>query len=280
MHILKKHTWQDVEGWQMGFGPVGPPLMSVFFYRIGALLVDTGQKNMQRHVLAALSDRWPETVVLTHHHEDHSGNAAAIAQRGARVLGHRLTAKKMARPFAIRPYQYLIWGKAAPLAVAPVESRIEDGRFSLEPIHTPGHSPDHTVYLEANRGWIFSGDLYLGDRIKFFRADENIIDQIASLKHVLTLDFDALFCAHRPAAAKGKKHLAAKLAFLEEVCGQVRRLVDMGCGPAEVIARMANGQDRKVFWITLGNASHANMIRSALRAADSKIDGTTATLPF
>lgn len=253
----------------MGFGPVGPPLMSVFFYRIGRLLVDTGQKNMRHQVLDGLAGCWPETVLLTHHHEDHSGNAAAIAQRGARVLAHRLTAQKMAHPFAIRPYQHLVWGKAAPLTVTPAGPSIEDGRFSLTPIHTPGHSKDHTVYLEANRGWLFSGDLYLGDRIKFFRADEDITGQIASLKHVLTLDFDALFCAHRPAATHGKKRIAAKLSFLESILSQVRHLVDMGCGPAEIVSRMANGQDRKVCWITLGNVSHANMIRSALRAAGS-----------
>ena len=34
-------------------------------------------------------------------------------------------------------------------------------------------------------GWLFSGDLYLGDRIEFFRTDEKIDQQIQSLQIVL-----------------------------------------------------------------------------------------------
>lgn len=34
-------------------------------------------------------------------------------------------------------------------------------------------------YLESQHGWLFSGDLYLGERIKFFRSDEKIDQQIS-----------------------------------------------------------------------------------------------------
>ena len=48
-----------------------------------------------------------------------------------------------------------------------------------------GHCRDHTVYLEASAGWLFAGDLYLGERIKYFRGNERIDQQIASLRRVL-----------------------------------------------------------------------------------------------
>ncbi len=40
-------------------------------------------------------------------------------------------------------------------------------------VHAPGHSPDMTCYLEAERGWLFTGDLYITSKPCFFRADEN-----------------------------------------------------------------------------------------------------------
>lgn len=59
--------------------------------------------------------------------------------------------------------------------------------FSFLPIHTPGHSKDHTVFLEPQQGWLFSGDLYLGGRIKYFRVDENRIMKQLKLKEVLSI---------------------------------------------------------------------------------------------
>jgi glyoxylase-like metal-dependent hydrolase (beta-lactamase superfamily II) len=169
----------------------------------------------------------------------------------------------MRRGFGIRAYQRFLWGRAAPAAVGPLEPVIAAGRFRLLPLHTPGHSPDHTVYLEPDQGWLFAGDLFLGERIKFFRADERFAEQIVSIRRVLAHDFDALFCAHNPVAAGGRRKLAAKLAFLEELYGEIRRLRDQGVDPAAIIRRLDPRLDRRVKLITCGNASFANMVRSA-----------------
>jgi len=74
-----------------------------------------------------------------------------------------------------------------------------------------GWVKDHTVYLEEENGRLFSGDLYLGDHIKYFRSDERLIDQITSLKKILKFDFDALFCAHNPRLENGRARLKNKL---------------------------------------------------------------------
>jgi hypothetical protein len=121
------------------------------------------------------------------------------------------------------------------------------------------------VYLEPREGWLFSGDLYIGDRIKFFRSDENIRLQIRSLKTVLEHDFDALFCAHNPKVKNGPQHLRRKLGYLEDIVGRVRQLKSRGLPIRAVIRRMDRGHDRFAKIITMGNASFANMIRSAYR---------------
>lgn len=112
-------------------------------------------------------------------------------------------------------------------------------------------------------GWLFAGDLFLGERIKFFRQDEDLAAQIASLRRVLTLDFDALFCAHNPVLHGGRRRLAGKLQFLEDFRGRVGELKRAGLSLRQAIRRLATGSDRRARWLTLGNASFAHMVRSA-----------------
>ena len=148
--------------------------------------------------------------------------------------------------------------------VIPFNDIIETDRFTFTPVPTPGHSQDHTVFLEKEQGWLFSGDLYLGERIKFFRADERFAEQIASLKKVLALDFDSLFCAHNPCLKNGKQKIKNKLQFLEDLYGNVRELVEKGHSAKAVIKALDPRNDRGLKLITMGNVSFANMVRSAM----------------
>jgi glyoxylase-like metal-dependent hydrolase (beta-lactamase superfamily II) len=240
-------------------------MMSVHLYYLDGILIDTAQRHMRREALAAIGPRPVHTILLTHHHEDHSGNAAAFHRRtGAPVMGHTRTAAKLARGYRIRPYQHLIWGRASPVRVTPLDGPVASAHFELWPVATPGHSLDHVVYLEKERGWLFSGDLYIGERIKFFRSDEHFADQLRSLETVLALDFDTLFCAHNPRLTKGKQHLRRKRNYLLGLQAAVRDLHARGCPQTEIVKRLGGGADRRVRWFTLGNASFAHMVRSIL----------------
>ena len=265
MNIIKTDYFGEVESIRLGYGPIGPPLMSVFMYVVDTLVIDTGQPHMAKALLGLLRGKNLKRIILTHYHEDHSGNAAIIsAQHAIPVGGHRLTAEKMNAGFPIRPYQWYVWGKAPPVDVIPFNDIIETDRFTFTPVHTPGHSRDHTVFLEKKQGWLFSGDLYLGERIKFFRADERFAEQIASLKKVLTLDFDTLFCAHNPCLKNGKQKIKNKLQFLEDLYGNVRELAQKGHSEKAVIKALDPRNDRGIKLITMGNVSFANMVRSAM----------------
>ena len=265
MNIRKVHNFGAVEALEAGWSPVGRPIMTAFCYRAGPVMVDTGLRHMESAVTAWVEDLPPETVLLTHHHEDHSGNGAALRRRfGVPIYGHPETVEAVRTGFRIRPYQHLIWGQCRPFEAYPLTGEVHSGRWTFVPVHTPGHSADHTAYWVPEEGWLFSGDLYLGDRIKFFRADERIDQQIDSLQRVLELDFDALWCGHRPRRRKGKRHLAAKLAFLEDLRGSVARLWGQGQTRPEIMKTLKLRESWGVRSLTLGNASMRNLIDSAI----------------
>lgn len=238
MKLCKIHQFGDVTGYEVGYGYVGKPFMTTIFYSIGNILVDTGLSHMRKEALEIVRNKKIDAVLLTHHHEDHSGNVAVIMkEKQVPAYGHPKTIEKMRDGFNILMYQHLMWGEAERANISPFPSVINTGEFTLIPIHAPGHSKDHTIFLEKNRGWLFSGDLYLGSKIKYFRADENLSDTLNSLREVLKLDFDSLFCAHNPREHDGRSALQMKLEYLENFCDEVARLLNGGLSEKEVIKK-------------------------------------------
>lgn len=92
--------------------------------------------------------------------------------------------------------------------------------------------------------------------------------QIDSLEKVLKLDFDALFCAHNPCRQNGKHYLSHKWDYLVTLKQKVVALNQKGYSFREIICRLDPGTDRRVKWITMGNASFAHMVRSALKSSE------------
>lgn len=267
MKVVRKHEFGRVRGWEFGWSPIGTPLMTVICYRVGPVLIDTGQSHMRPAVLRMVKEEGIKAVLLTHYHEDHSGNAAAIKNVFAiPIYGGRLTAEKLSRPFKIFPYQSLIWGAADPVEINMLPDVWEGFGLRFVPIPTPGHSKSHIAYLVPDEGWLFSGDLYLSSRIKYFRADENIKDQIASLKKVLSLDFDALFCAHHPKPTNGKLFIREKLHFLEDIYEKTAELARNVMEPSAIIKALHLKEDWKIKLLCFGNVSMENVIRSVIRS--------------
>lgn len=270
MRLIKSRSFGDVNAYELGWSPLGHPMMTVYCYVADDLMVDTGQAHMRREVLDFAKAHHVQKIVLTHHHEDHSGNAAALKRViGAPVYGHPITVLKMKSPFRIYPYQHYMWGKSAPLEMRPLPESVETKNFALKAVHTPGHSKDHVVYHDRGRGTLFSGDLYLSDRIKYFRADEVISDQITSLRKVMRLDFDMLLCNHHPRSSNGKQHIAAKLQFLEDLYGGIGENFKKGYGVNRIFCEMALKEQQFVKWFCFGNVSMKNVVRSAVRSLET-----------
>jgi len=270
--ILKKYFYTkqfgDVLGFNAGVSLSGPPPITAWCFLLDDVLIDAGIRHLREPFIHYLEDHRPSLLLITHFHEDHSGNAAVIKDKfGTQVYGHPETARKLKHSFKIRAYQHLAWGKSDPIEIQHAPTLIHGKNHTFRAIHTPGHSRDHTVYLEESKGWLFSGDLFVGKKIKFFRSDECLGDQIQSLKNILNYDFDDLFCAHRPTMGTGKEVIRNKLDFLVNFYGSVKDLHDKGISTKGIIRRLDPANDRFIKWVTLNNACFANMVRSALKLA-------------
>lgn len=266
MRFVKPYDFGKAKGFKLGWSPLGPPLMTVYCYVLGDLLIDTGLGHMQKEVLKIAGDHHVQRVFLTHHHEDHSGNAAALKRIcQARIFGHPLTKAKMATAFPILPYQKYVWGKSAPVEIETFPESIETTLGEMVAVPTPGHSKDHTAFLLKKAGVLFSGDLYLADTIKFFRADEDVGAQIESLRKIVGLDFDSLLCSHFPKLENGKQRIARKLAFLEAFYGNVAGLREKGYPEKEIFRALNLKEDYFIKAFCFGNVSMLNGVKSIVR---------------
>lgn len=269
MNVSIKFNHEKIVGIEVGYGPFYPPLVTSFLYYLDGILIDTGMSRMRNGVSAMLEGFSIQTIALTHHHEDHSGNAAFLsALHGASVVGHPVTVEKMKNGFTILPYQKIGSGRALPVKMDILPDRLETDHFILEPVYTPGHSRDHTCFIERNMGWLFSGDLYLSSEIRFFRSDECMEDLIQSIKKILTEDFSVLFCSHNPVLSHGKEALKRKLQYLEDFTGEVKLMAGSGMDEKEILRIKKMRGNRQVKFFTCGNLCSEHMVRSAIMVKD------------
>lgn len=246
----------------------GKPLMTVIYYHLDDILIDTGPYSARKSVKRYLENHAIHKALLTHYHEDHSGNAGLLVNNGIPVYGHQLTKSKLEKKNQLKPYEHILFGKLEQTSIEPLTEAVHTKHYALIPVHTPGHSSDHTVFHEPNRGWLFSGDLFLGPRIKYWRKDEDMYETIRSLERVLKLDFAQLFCGHNPKLRKPKRYIELKRQQLLELVDKVSGLSKLGHNSRDIIKLLAKGKETYIAkWFTLGDASYKNMIMAAIAVA-------------
>lgn len=264
VHFFEK---DGVKAIKMGHAYVGKPFFFVHLYWLDGLLIDSGQRKMKNHLLNFVQGLPIEQIALTHHHEDHSGNIKALQELYPQVsiwAGDE-TRSLVKSGYKIKNYQKFVFGNMPPTeGLLPFPKEIKTSKYALTPIFTPGHSPDHYAFLEKQKGWLFSGDLYLG-KIKFTRQDENVPQMIESIKKVLQYDFEVLFCAHHPRLKDGKQHMQAKLQYLEDLQGKVRQLHSQGHSIQEIIPLLGRKEAKLGKFITSNDIGVDYLIRSILK---------------
>jgi glyoxylase-like metal-dependent hydrolase (beta-lactamase superfamily II) len=241
------------------------PLFWTGAYLVDGLLVDCGPPATVRELLRALEGRRVEQLVLTHHHEDHVGAAPRLrAERGLVPRIHHLGVPLLARGFLQERYRRLVWGPRPRFAAEPLGESLATRSLRFEVVHTPGHSVDHVCLFEPERGWLFTGDLFLAERLKYLRSDEELAALIESLERVNRLPLREVFCAHRGPLRDGPGALRRKAEGLAFLRGRVLELLGQGLPEAEV-ARRAVGPEGFLTWASFGRFSARNFVRSLAR---------------
>ncbi len=242
-----------------------PPYMTVRCYAIDGLLIDTGLSFATKSLAQFVEQEKIKSGIITHHHEDHSGNAKFLQSREIKISASSLTREKIQQGWRLHFYQKLIWAPAPTTTIEVVSNVVETNKYKFEVIAAPGHCEDQVVFYEREQGWLFTGDAFIAQRIKYFRGDEDFHKTLASLNLLSQLKFDHLYCAHHPVMHKGLKALIAKKEYLENIKGQALYLYNQGLTLREITTKILGKEKRSLYFITAGDLSKINMIRSIIK---------------
>ena len=140
----------------------------------GYTLVDTGVKGEADEIISQIENQGfslkeIRTIVLTHAHGDHAGNAAVLSERtGASVLAHEADApfiertRTVPKPAMLR-FMNKLGGAAFDYPATKLMRRLKDEdriRFlnGWRVLHTPGHTPGGICLYEQDRHILICGD--------------------------------------------------------------------------------------------------------------------------
>ena len=144
----------------------------------GLTLIDTGNPGDAPRILSALKSLGYaptdlQAMILTHHHPDHCGAAAALQEAtGARVYMHRDDAEALASGLSKRTslapapgllnrllFRFLLARAQTQVEPCTADQWISDGEElplngGLKVIHTPGHTEGHVSLLWEQQGGV------------------------------------------------------------------------------------------------------------------------------
>ena len=267
MIVVEDHG--EVTFFRMARRLAGWPVYWTGAYLVDGLLVDCGPPATARAFVRALDGRRVDALMVTHHHEDHMGGAAALsAARGIEVQAHPAAVPLMEDGFVQEGYRRLAWGRPARVKARALGAELATRSLRFEVVPTPGHSPDHVCLFERERGWLFTGDLFLAERLRYLRADEDLAALIASLDRVCALPATRVFCAHRGEVRGGRAALERKRDRLVALVARVHELREAGISEVE-ITRRAVGPEGFLTLYSGGRFAARNFVRAAERVRGS-----------
>ena len=233
----------------------------VYVFVIRRTLIDTGFHGVRRQLRSLLEDRRPDGVLLTHQHEDHAGNAEIVAQRGIPMGASVETLAAIRAVAPIGFYRRFVWSSMPPLRT-PIADHAPQG---LALIHAPGHSSDHHVIWDADHGVLFSGDLFLGVKVRVARPGEDPRLLVRSLRMAAALQPAMMLDSHRGRIDSPVAALHAKADWMDETITEIDRLINAGW-PDRRIRDAVLGREAVVGYISAGELSKLNFVR-AVRAS-------------
>jgi hydroxyacylglutathione hydrolase len=153
------------------------------------VVIDPGFSPERVKALLSAAGKHPVAVLATHGHYDHVGSAAEFCGTELPFYIHKADELAMSDPVA--------WGAGMAVPIATPEDMrtfsegdvLEFAGFSLEVMHTPGHTPGSSCFRSGDL--IFTGDLvFKGSIGRYDFPNANAEDMWTSLRRFLTLPDD------------------------------------------------------------------------------------------
>lgn len=241
----------------------------VSFYRVGDLLVDTGFAHALPLVLQALEEAEISAICCTHHHEDHTGNVGALAERhGCPVYVSQPEHLETEGLDRLLPYRRLFWGVPWRFIPEAMGSRVVGRDAELEVIEAPGHSQTHVALFEPVSRAVFVGDLFVAPGASAVMTHENPYLLVESLRRVAALEPRRMLTGHGIDACHPVDRLLAKADSIERAAADSRRSIEEGAHPRTVVKRVfpkGRRKDRMLEILTQGEFSRLNFVLAAVK---------------
>jgi glyoxylase-like metal-dependent hydrolase (beta-lactamase superfamily II) len=246
---------------------LGLTLYKVHAFFVDGLLIDTGFTLGRNQLLKLLDTLHPDIVVNTHYHEDHTGNNFWIRKKyGLLPMAHHKTFSYLQDPSQWLPwYRRFVWGCPHPSEMGELDSKIKTQKFEFMIIPTPGHSDDHLCFFEPNERWLFSGDLFISEQVKYLREEEDIGALVNSLNRVVALRPKKMFCSFSGFIDQAEEAIHRKIDYFEYLKSGVEKGVQEGLSPREIQRRLLGREDLFSF-VSSGHISKQNLIDAFLRS--------------
>jgi len=233
--------------------PTLPPAAHTNVYLVGpqagpVAVIDPGSPYPEQQAILdrVLEDLPPAAVLLTHHHGDHVGGAAALAERwSVPVAAHAATARRLA-------------GRVA------VTQTIEDGDtvYGATAIFTPGHAEGHLCY--AVGGATIAGDMVAGiGTILIDPSEGDMAVYLASLERLLARPQMTLLPAHGPAIVDGHGKLREYLSHRKLREAKVAAALGDQPRPLAELVAEAYSDTPRVLWGLAERSLLAHLVKLA-----------------
>lgn len=167
-------------------------------------VIDPGP-NLAEHRGAldkALEGRSVSHVLMTHHHIDHSPLAIPLARdHGCKVYGYGMQIRTPeGGEVRLEAGDDLSFNPDVEIRCGDV---IEGDGWTIDVIHTPGHTSNHMCYALREENTLFSGDHIMGWSTSVVSPpDGHMGDYLDSLERIKARRFDKIWPTHGPCIEK------------------------------------------------------------------------------
>lgn len=215
----------------------------VFLYLVDGMLIDCGPEILQKELLSFFQTHIFDQVILTHNHEDHTGNAAWIQNHlGKPIYIHPAGLAVCLEDGDYPAYRQLTWGGRKAFAPGILKTNVVSRTLEWQILYTPGHADDHIALYNQERQLMFTGDLFVSSRTKVSMKTESIPQIMSSIQLLLQYDFKTIYCSHAGYLENGRELLEKKLHYLEETSEKVQVLAREGKTSDEIAAILFPGE--------------------------------------